>query len=481
VKKFLNSIVKDLKLNVKIRMYFAGIIIQFCIVFIMLFTNMMKYNREYNQIVESATTASSFSIDFKSDFDYKMYRIIIGSAPFTEADPYADINNAQFIVVGLKNAARTLNNKDRAQGIQKYLNNLWKHVSKIETNLKETGHYDENISILDNDIRVLTSLIQDSILEYIYYDTLEMEQVRAEMENQTVRTMELSIIVLVVMLGGALFFSVIISNSISNPIKKLSDITKQVAKGDLMVRSDIQSGAEVKVLSDSLNIMIEKLSNLIETVKIEQFNLREAELKLLQAQINPHFLYNTLDTIIWLAESDKKQEVVDMVGSLSHYFRTSLSKGNDMIALADEEIHVRSYLQIQQFRYKDILDYEIDIPECLKNCLVPKITLQPLVENALYHGIKNKRGKGKITITGKEENGLIVLTVTDNGLGMLGERLNQVVKGLKKIDENREKDFYGLYNVNERIGLYYGFNFGLKIRSVYQEGTEVDVCIPFTC
>lgn len=481
MKKFIHNIVNNLKLNVKIRMYFAGIILQFCIVFIMLFTNMLKYNREYNQIVESATTASSFSIDFKSDFDYKMYRIIIGSEPFTEADPYGDIHDAELIVIGLKNAARTSSNKDRAHGIQKYLNNLWKHVSKIETNLKETGHYDENISILDNDIRVLTSLIQDSILEYIYYDTLEMENVRAEMEEQTVRTMELSVILLFVMVGGALFFSVIISNSISNPIKKLSDITNQVAKGDLLVRSDIQSGAEVKILSDSLNIMIEKLSNLIETVKIEQTNLREAELKLLQAQINPHFLYNTLDTIIWLAESDKKSEVVEMVGSLSHYFRTSLSKGNDMIALADEELHVRSYLQIQQFRYKDILDYEINIPGDIKNCLVPKITLQPLVENALYHGIKNKRGKGKITITGREEGEFIVLTVTDNGLGMLPERLYQVVNGLKKIDDKKEKDFYGLYNVNERIELYYGSNFGLKIRSLYQEGTEVDVCIPLSC
>ncbi len=479
MKEFLNRTFGDMKLNVKIRLYFAGIIVQFCMVFMLLFANLLKYNREYNQIVQSATTASGFSIDFKSDFDYKMYRIIIGSEAFEEAEPYIDIEAAQKIAMDLQNAARTFRNKDRAEGIYKYLNNLKKHVNKIEDNLKVTGHYDENISILDNDIRVLTSLIQDTILEYIYYDTLDMESVRVTMEEQTLKTMELSVIMLIIMVGGALFFSVIISNSISRPIKELSGITNQVAKGDLSVRSHIQSGAEVKVLSDSLNIMIGKLSNLIETVKIEQGNLREAELKLLQAQINPHFLYNTLDTIIWLAEADKKVEVVDMVGALSNYFRTSLSKGNDMIGLKEEELHIRSYLQIQQSRYKDILDYEIEIPMELGSCLVPKITLQPLVENALYHGIKNKRGKGKIAITGYQTEKDIRLLVKDNGLGMTEERLGQVVEGFEKKDERLKKDFYGLYNVNERIQLYYGKDYGLKIKSIYQTGTEVDVILPF--
>ncbi|MGB8451418.1 MAG: sensor histidine kinase [Anaerocolumna sp.] len=479
MKGFLKRTFRDMKLNVKIRLYFAGIIVQFCLVFLLLFANLLKYNREYNQIVQSATTASGFSIDFKSDFDYKMYRIIIGSEAFDEAKPYLDIEAAQKVALDLQNAARTSGNRERAEGIHKYLNNLKKHVNKIEDNLIETGHYDENISILDNDIRVLTSLIQDTVLEYIYYDTLDMESVRLTMEEQTLKTMELSLIMLVIMVMGALFFSVIISNSISNPIKELSNITNQVARGDLSVRSHIQSGAEVKVLSNSLNIMIGKLSNLIETVKIEQANLREAELKLLQAQINPHFLYNTLDTIIWLAEADKKEDVVDMVGALSNYFRTSLSKGNDMIGLKEEELHVRSYLQIQQSRYKDILEYEIEIPGNLGGCLVPKITLQPLVENALYHGIKNKRGKGKITITGYQEGKNIRLVVKDNGLGMTEERLGQVIGGLRKKDGRLKKDFYGLYNVNERIQLYYGKNYGLNIKSIYQTGTEVDVILPF--
>jgi two-component system sensor histidine kinase YesM len=443
----------------------------------MVFTTMLKYNREYNQIVQSATTASGFSIDFKAKFDYKMYRIIIGSKPFYEEDPFEDIKVAQTIAAELKNTARTRDCKDRAIAIGKFLDNLNKHVQKIEDNLEESGHYDENITILYSDIHTVTSLIQDTVLEYIYYATLEMESVRAQMEVHMLKSLEFSVIMLGVMAVGALFFSVIISNSISKPIKQLGSITNQVAKGNLSVRSNIKNGAEVKVLSDSLNIMIEKLSNLIDTVKIEQTNLREAELTLLQEQINPHFLYNTLDTIIWLAESGKSETVVQMVSSLSKYFRTSLSKGNNMITLQEEELHVRSYLQIQQFRYEDILEYEINMEEALGDCSIPKITLQPLVENALYHGIKNKRGKGKIVITGKQERDRIILTVADNGLGMTEERLEQVRKGISHNDEN-QKDFYGLYNVNERIHLYYGPEYGISIRSIYQEGTWVEVCIP---
>lgn len=474
IKKWL----REISLRIKIRLYFSVIILLFCLVFFMLFSNMIQYTKEYNQIVQSATVASSFSIDFKKDFDYKMYRIIIGSETFKEAFPYEDMRAARSVATNLLNAARTAGNKDRAEGIQKYLSNLQKHVIKIEENLIETGHYDENISILENDIRVLTSLIQDTVLEYIYYDTMEMEGVRQEMGRQTMETLEITVVMIIVMVLGAFIFSVIISDSISKPIRLLSNITKQVAKGDLSVRSNIQSGAEVKILSESLNIMIEKLSTLIDTVKVEQNNLRDAELKLLQAQINPHFLYNTLDAIMWLAEADKKQEVIDMVGSLSDYFRTSLSKGNDLITLDEEILHIKSYLEIQKFRYKDILDYEIFIPDLLKHYRIPKITLQPLVENALYHGIKNKRGKGNITIGGNITDHNIILFVMDNGQGITRERVSQIMDGLKEKSDRQETGFYGLYNVNERLHLYYGKDSGLRITSIYTQGTTVEVIIP---
>lgn len=473
-KKFSN-----IKLNVKISLYYSIILLIFCFVFLMFFATTVKYNREYNEIVKSATIASSFSIDFKKDFDYKMYRIIIGSKEFYEENPYKDIEEARVIAEKLQSNSWSKGNVERAEAIQKYLTNLKKHVQKIENNITELGHYDENITILYNDIHVVTSLIQDTILEYTYYETLEMENVRAEMEVEMLKSMEIMIIMVITMIMVGLFVSILISNSISKPVKELSYITNQVAKGDLTVRSHIKNGAEVKMLSDSLNIMIEKLSDLIETVKIEQSNLRETEIKLLQEQINPHFLYNTLDTIIWLAESGKLEDVVEVVGSLSKYFRTSLSKGKDLVTLKDEELHVCSYLQIQKVRYGDILEYEIDFPKELSLCRIPKITLQPLVENALYHGIKNKRSKGKISVLARMDKERLIIKVMDNGLGMTPERLQQVINSLQRKSEDNQ-DFYGLYNVNERIRLIFGCNYGLTIESTYEEGTKVTIALPAT-
>ena len=158
---------------------------------------------------------------------------------------------------------------------------------------------------------------------------------------------------------------------------------------------------------------------------MEELNLRAAELRVLQEQINPHFLYNTLDNIIWLAESKDTEQVVRMVSSLSSFFRTTLSKGREFITVKEEEQHIRSYLEIQQFRYRDILEYEIAIPEELYEYEIIKLTLQPLVENALYHGIKNKRGGGHIRVSGALCQDVMIFKVQDDGIGM-------TVRGLRR-------------------------------------------------
>ena len=211
---------------------------------------------------------------------------------------------------------------------------------------------------------------------------------------------------------------------------------------------------------------------------MEQRNLRATELKLLQAQINPHFLYNTLDAIIWLAESNQKEQVITMVSALSDFFRSTLSKGRDYVTIQEEETHIRSYLQIQQFRYRDILEYEISIPEEMYQYQILKLTLQPVVENALYHGIKNKRGIGRIIVSGKQEGSRLVLTVKDNGIGMSRERLEYVRKMLMDQEKTPDDSGFGLYNIEQRIILNYGQAYGMEIDSTYGEGTVVSITIP---
>ena len=279
---------------------------------------------------------------------------------------------------------------------------------------------------------------------------------------------------------GALIISNMIMKSITLPIRNICKAAECAASGDFGIRAHEGKVDEIASLNDSFNSMVEEIGKLVEDIRVEELNLRAAELRLLQEQINPHFLYNTLDNIIWLAESGESEQVVNMVSALSDFFRTTLSKGKDFISVSDERAHIQSYLQIQQFRYRDILEYEIDIDENIMQCEILKLTLQPLVENALYHGIKNKRGGGRIKVTGRADNDMIVFCVSDNGIGMTSERLEQVQMIIDgKLENNKEKGGFGLFNVNQRLVLNYGSAYNIKIESEYEKGTKMWINIPY--
>ena len=223
--------------------------------------------------------------------------------------------------------------------------------------------------------------------------------------------------------------------------------------------------------------MSEHLEEYVDKIKEDERKMRHAELRLLQEQINPHFLYNTLDTIVWLVEGNHSDKAVNVVVSLSDFFRIVLSKGREVITIREEEKHIRSYLEIQQVRYRDILDYEIDIEEKLYPYYIQKLTLQPLVENALYHGIKTKRAKGTIRVIGRLDGDCIRLEVSDDGIGMDVDTLARIRNDITKPCKETEAGF-GLANVNERIRMNYGAEYGMKIDSVEGKGTTIVVTIP---
>ena len=234
---------------------------------------------------------------------------------------------------------------------------------------------------------------------------------------------------------------------------------------------------EIGTLAESVNEMTEHLEEFVEKIKEDERKMRHTELRLLQEQINPHFLYNTLDTIVWLVEGNASDKAVNMVVSLSDFFRIVLSKGREIITLKEEEQHIRSYLEIQQVRYRDILEYDIQIPEELYQYKILKLTLQPLVENSLYHGIKTKRGKGTIYVTGRLEDDKIYLDVKDTGIGMSEAELASLRSKISKPCKETDSGF-GLANVNERIRMHYGAEYGMTIESRLGEGTWVRVVIP---
>jgi two-component system sensor histidine kinase YesM len=369
-------------------------------------------------------------------------------------------------------------NAERLESVKKYLNNLETYKSRIEENLEEGNRYEDNIEIWENDVQIVTSLLRENFMQYIYYEAKDLELMRSEYQNFYEVLLRFSVVSIVCIVLLILFLFYQVPLRITRPIRKLSEVTNQVAGGNFDVRFDERSSAEVSMLSDSLNTMIDKINELLEQVKTEQTRLRKAEFEVLQAQINPHFLYNTLDAIVWLAEAGESKKVVSMVESLSEFFRTSLNQGKDIIAIKEEIQHVSSYLKIQQVRYQDILTYEIDIPDELHRYTIPKITIQPIVENALYHGIKNKRGQGMIKIEGQKHEDFFTIKISDNGIGISPERLEQVRDGIKN-KVPTQNDIYGLYNVNERIRLNFGENYGISIESIYGEGTVVSIILPY--
>lgn len=478
MKERLEALFNQSALATKIRYSYLLLLGPMVLFLLFCFVNMWTTNQKYEDMINSTMVASEFSLDFKKDFDYETYLLIVGNKTIEDTPLHQMLSDAERIVMGLEQLTNSKENADRLKSARKYMNNLRIYIDRIEENLREGNKYEDSIEIWENDVQIVTALLRETIFQYIYYEIRDIQQSHEEYQNFFMGVIRFSIITFAGILILTVLLSYYIPLSITHPIRKLSEVTDQVAKGDLTVRSDIRSGAEVGMLSDSLNTMIDKINELLEQVKKEQIRLRKAEFELLQAQINPHFLYNTLDTIVWLAEAGDQKKVVSMVGSLSDFFRTSLNQGKDIISVKEELQHVRSYLEIQQVRYQDILEYEIRVPEELNRYLIPKITIQPLVENALYHGIKNKRGVGKIVISGKEEEDHFSIRIEDNGIGITKERLLQVREGI----ENKiltGHDIYGLYNVNERIRLNFGEKYGIFIESSYGDGTVVSIFLPY--
>lgn len=465
---------KDEMRHVTLASRFQGLLITlFTPVFVMVLVMsvvLFSYVGKYSDILHNVTTASEFNQDFKDSIDLKMYYYVVESH-YSEGLPIEEVREAQELARSL---LETTTQRESWKAINDVLNLCMNLETKIYL-IEQTDNYDDRQAQLENNIYGLTKLIQEYMYTYLYHEASLLDNLQAEMTKRLY--LEIGLIAalavgLLVILARSL---VKFSRSITQPVDALCSRVQAIGDGNLTTQTPVQAKEyEIQTLSDGFEQMVSRLNQLIEQNRQEQISLRSAELALLQAQINPHFLYNTLDAIVWLIEMEKNEQAIEMVTSLSSYFRSSLSKGRDIITLREEEQHVRSYLEIQQVRYKDILDYRIEIDPALAEYRIPKLTLQPLVENALYHGIKQKRGQGIIAVTGKECGGDICLTVEDNGAGMDEQRLENVRGTLM----HKQRVGFGVATVHERLQLLFGSEYGLSISSALGEGTRVCVRIP---
>ena len=283
----------------------------------------------------------------------------------------------------------------------------------------------------------------------------------------------LTAIILVIV---ALLFSRFMSRSITLPIQKLRDSMKKVQEGDFSV-SDVvvDSKNEIGSLTKSFDVMTHRIHELMEQNVHEQEEKRKSELKALQSQINPHFLYNTLDSIIWMAEGKKNEEVVLMTASLARLLRQSISNEDEVVPIANEVEYARGYLTIQKMRYKDKLEFQIEVDSSILYIPLIKLVLQPIIENAIYHGLKYKESKGLLIVKGFMKDGNAVLQVIDDGVGMDEETLAHIYD---KHKVNYHSNGVGVYNVQKRLKLYYGEDYGITYTSELGKGTTATITIP---
>lgn len=268
----------------------------------------------------------------------------------------------------------------------------------------------------------------------------------------------------------SIIISLAISSSVVRPIKNLESKMIEVSKGDLTASYDVKGKDEISVLGLYFNKMVGEIKALIDSNNLMAQQKRNLELKVLQAQIKPHFLYNTLDTIQWKALSKKNYEVADLINNLSEFFRLSLSDDREFISLEEESNQAISYLKIQEARYGNLFTYSTEIDESIIDEKIPKLILQPLLENSIYHGIKAKGKDGILKICARDLGNQILIEVTDNGKGMNEEKLDEIKTNLKA---SISSDNYGLYNVYERLKIYYKDDFDLNIQSQIDKGCKI--------
>ena len=437
-------------------------------ILIIIFAMIMTRNIMYASVSGNIVKVSGFNQNFKNEIDEQMYQYISGR---NNEIPWEDVASARLLAEDL------LKNTANPEG-RTAMNNVLSLCEKLSTYMQlieRSQSYDDRMSQLETNIYGITQLIEDYMYSYLYHEAVEMASIQKQLDFWLTIEIIFVILVMIIVVPIVLSRAVKLSRSITDPIVAMNNRVKQIGSGDLSPQIPVKTDdASLALLSTGIEDMAAKLDKQIELNREEQIKLRDIELSLIQAQINPHFLYNTLDAIVWLIEIGKNDQAEQMVTSLSSYFRSFLSDGKDIVTVAEEKKHIQSYLEIQQVRYRDIMEYDIDIDPDIETTKLPKMTLQPLVENAIYHGLKPKRGKGKIEVRGEKKDGDIILSVSDTGLGMEKAEL----EGLRTRVLNEDTTSFGLTSSYKRLKILYGEECTFDIESTPGEGTAISIKIP---
>ena len=366
---------KKIRLETKIKRILLGTLVPMVVLMLLLLAIVSRYISQYDRLLENLAISSEFNLHFKDDVDLGMYSIAVG----TEENSYLpevmkSVRDAEKILNKLKENTSSSESRKNLKHLESYLKNLEKRMVE----LTEITEYDQKMASMDNNIRILTRLIVEEMQNFIYNESMYLVHMESLMTQRVYMLVGGVVVLFVVTVGIMLRRSFRFSRSITRPVTEILGNVREVGRGNFEISEVDTDSMEIEELDAGIRRMAEKIEQLLQSVKKEEEMQHLTQLQLLQAQVNPHFLYNTLDTIIWLIEGGQNDDAVEMISNLSVFFRTSLSKGNDVITLSEEKRHTVSYLEIQQSRYRDILEFEIHIPEEFNEVMVPKLTLQPL-------------------------------------------------------------------------------------------------------
>ena len=328
----------------------------FLILAVVLLVSMTNYSRTYDKIVSNMTIANNYNLNFKEEMDESLYKLVVGYVDYeniredgTLKDPYMLIGELRMDFGRLMDITTEPESRGWLESLIRNIDTLQKRVDDILDNVRIGGRYDKNIEELYNNIYILTELIQENIQYYIYYQTKSMEEVTENLHRQILNFIIICGLLVVILVAFTIAMAFVVTGGILRPVKALHEATQKIGAGDFGTRASVGSGDEIESLSHSFNDMAEKMQALIQKTKEDEQRMRWLDLRLLQEQINPHFLYNTLDTIVWLIEGNQEEAAVEMVVALSDFFRLVLSKGRELISLKEEKEHISSYLESRQY------------------------------------------------------------------------------------------------------------------------------------
>ena len=422
---------------------------------------------------------------------------------------FDDLSYRYYWVVSLSRAVELTSNGTSTLGVLLVDMNY----SSIEQILKKAnvGNSSEYVYLIDGKGEIIyhpgqkliyTDLYQENNIEAAGYEDGSTEEIfQGEKRLVTVKTVSYTgwkivsvvpmssfdmgmtgtkyfvIMLVTVSMLAVILLNQLVSASIAMPLKKLNNSVKEWETGNMNPSIYIGGSMEVEHLGRTLRSTVEQIRQLMQDIVVEQEEKRKSELDALQSQINPHFLYNTLDSIVWMIEGERYEDAVFMITQLASLFRISLSRGKTVISVEDELKHARNYMNIQKVRYKNNFEVRFDIdPEILQCCTV-KLVVQPLLENAIYYGVECMDGDGEIDVNGYRREDDIYIEVRDNGLGIPEDEVEQLLKENNRV--HKRGSGVGLLNVHNRIRLRFGEEYGLEIESEPDEGTTVRIHLPY--